>query len=317
MTYVTIVLVLALVFVNGFTDAPTAIATAVSTHAISVRRAIALSALMNFLGMLAGTVFAPRLLTSVVGIADGLTPAHAAAATAAAMASCILFAVAASVFGIPTSESHGMLAGAIGASCAYLGVDALVSEGAKAAVFGLFFALAAGVGCGVLFAKILHTVCEKAEQKRLQTLARFGAGMSAFLHGAQDGQKFLGMFLLCGVAQTPQTAFLPIALTLTIGTALGGRRILTRLSELVPLSVSDGLAAEGGSIAVVLFATLAGIPVSTTHAKTATMVGAGAAKGRRAIRVRSAFWMVLSWILTFPVCGALGFGFVRLFFAQI
>lgn len=313
MPYLTGALILALVFVNGWTDAPNAIATAVTTRALSVRLAVVLCAACNLAGLLLGVLFAPAVLDTMVQLSEGLTEGEAEIASAAAMAACVLWAVAAWYFGIPTSESHGMLAGAIGGSAVFLGTNALHSSAARLSLFGLMLALVLGWVLGALLDLLLYRICRNVSRihamPHIRRLQRLGAVASACLHGAQDGQKFLGMLLLCGLTTSPRIASLPVALLLTCGTALGGFRIIKRVGSLVPLSPVQGLAAEGGSVVTLLLATLFGIPVSTTHAKTAAILGAG---GKRRMRVGSVLAMVAAWIATFPICGLLGYFFAHL-----
>ena len=149
-----------------------------------------------------------------------------------------------------------------------------------------------------------------------------GAAAMAFLHGAQDGQKFMGIFLLaCTLAagggsggfRIPPWLMVLCASVMALGTLIGGRRIVDTLGRgMGELSPREGFAADLGGAACLLACTLAGLPVSTTHAKTAAMLGAGAACGRGADR--RVFWeMALAWLLTFPGCGLLGFFLSRLF----
>ncbi len=316
MAFVSGALILALVFVNGWTDAPNAIATAVSTRALTVKSAVRLCAICNLLGILGGVLLAPRVLDTILGLGDGLGAAETQACICAAMSAAVLWSVAAWMFGIPTSESHGMLAGAIGASAAVIGGRAFAAPGTKATIFGLFFALLFSFACGVLCCRLFARFWRENDAKtatRVRVLSRMGAAASALLHGAQDGQKFLGMFLLCGLVTNPLTALPVTALLLTLGTALGGIRILRRMEGLVPLAGTDGLAAECASVCTVFVASATGVPVSTTHAKTAGILGSGAARRPKEISVRSTAEMVAAWIATFPVCGMLGFLLAQLF----
>ena len=201
-----------------------------------------------------------------------------------------------------------MLAGAVGGCAVFVGADALHSAAARLALLGLFLALGMGAVFGHVLNRAIHSVCRPLPRARamrsIRRLQRLGAVASACLHGAQDGQKFLGMLVLCGCCRVPALAVLPIALLLTGGTALGGFRIIKRVGELVPLTPAQGLAAEGGSVITLLLATLLGIPVSTTHTKTAATVGAS---GRRRMRIGSALAMGVAWIATFPICGLLSY----------
>ena len=154
-----------------------------------------------------------------------------------------------------------------------------------------------------------------------------GAALAAFLHGAQDGQKFLGIFLLGtalargqGGQSSPLIPLWLMALCagfMALGTLMGGRRIIDRVGrEMVSLGPREGLAADLGSIACLLGATALGLPVSTTHTRTCALLGVGSAGGGRVDR-RVAGEVALAWLLTFPGCGAVGYWSARLFLAVL
>ena len=260
----TCLLVLAVVLVNGWTDAPNAIATVVSTGVLSFRRAVALAAACNLLGVLAMTTINATVAETVYSIAD-FGPDRAAA---------------------------------LSALCAAL-----------------------GWWVGGLCRRLLERLHPSLPLCRRGQLA--GAGAMAFLHGAQDGQKFLGVFLLGaalaqggGVGQTfsvPGWLMLLCAAVMALGTAMGGRRIIETVGrDMVILAPQEGLAADLGGGLCLLLCTRAGLPVSTTHAKTAAILGAGSAGGGTVNR-RVAARIALTWLFTFPGCGLLGFLLASLF----
>ena len=308
----TCALVLAVVLVNGWTDAPNAIAAAVGAGALSFRRAALLAAACNLLGALVMTAVnaaACNLLGALVmtavnasvaetlyDMADfGSSPADALPALCAALCAIVVWAAAAWRFGVPTSESHALAAGLSGAALALPGGLSNLRPGPW----------------GRILLGLAPALCRRGQIA--------GAAVMAFLHGAQDGQKFLGVFLLAaslagghtaGFAPEPGLTLL-CAAVMALGTALGGRRIVDTVGrDMVRLGPAEGLAADLGGGLCLLFCTLAGLPVSTTHAKTAAILGAGAGGGvNRAVAGR----IVRTWLWTFPGCGLLGFLLASLF----
>ena len=296
-------LTLGVLLVNGWTDAPNAIATAVASGALPFSAAAALAAVCDLLGAL------PAVTETVLDLARFGGDRQAALwALCAALGAVVLWSTAAWVFGLPTSESHGLLAGLTGAALAL--EDGAVDVRTWTRVL---LALPLSMALGWLLAKALTARPGKPRSASFCRLAqRVGAAAMALLHGAQDGQKFLGIFLLglslaagwerpAGPAPLWLTALCAGAMAL--GTALGGRRIVDTVGrDMVALDPSRGLAADLAGAGSLLVCTLLGLPVSTTHTKTAAILGAG----------RRPDWSVarsiaLAWALTFPVCGLLGF----------
>jgi len=309
-------LVLGVMAVNGFTDAPNAIASVVSTGALPFRRAVALAAVCDFLGAVTLCALYPTVARTVLELADfGGDPAAALTALEASFLAIILWAVLAWRFGLPTSESHGLLAGLTGACAARFGDFSHVSTGAWAKVLaGLVLSTLCGALAGRLAAARLKEARLGPGLVRLGQL--LGAGMTAFFHGAQDGQKFIALFLLCralgrGEAGETFTISLPVcalcAGCMAAGTALGGRRIIDTVTrDLTNLTPKAALAADLGSGTCLLAASLLGLPVSTTHTKLSALWGAGKGDAPAGAGV------LLAWLATFPVCFSLAWGLTKL-----
>lgn len=302
-------LVLAVIFVNGWTDAPNAIATAVGSGALSFRRAVWLAAICNFAGAAVSALLFPAVAATVGDLVVFSDRQAALTVLCAAMLSIVAWAVLAWRFGLPTSESHALLAGLSGGALAIGGQAAALNGGTWAKVLaGMALSLAAGAlaarGCRRLLAR-----------RRLNHVAwqRFAAAVMALLHGVQDGQKFLALLLLAdGLGGGDPSPSLPLLMltagTMAVGTALGGRPIVEKVGcGLAQLSPADGLAADLGAGAVLLGCSALGLPVSTTHAKVAAVWGAG-----RHASSRVALQMVGAWALTFPACALLAFLLTKL-----
>lgn len=331
---ITVILTMAVVFVNGWTDAPNAIATCISTRSMSPRAAIVMAAIFNFFGVLVMTLLNATVAQTIYGMVDfGGDPGTALVALCAALFAIVIWATAAWWFGIPTSESHALIAGITGAAIALQGGLSGVnpSEWVKV-IYGLFLSVIMGFPLGWFIVKFLETTCHNMSRKRTTKFFQKaqivgGAGM-AFMHGAQDGQKFMGVFML-GVFlaqgqanvtefQIPMWLIILISAVMALGTSIGGYRIIKAVGmDMVKLEKYQGFSADLAAVISLFTASVLGLPVSTTHTKTTAIMGVGAAK-----RVSNVNWgivkeMALAWLLTFPGCGLIGylmaFLFLRIF----
>lgn len=330
MLMVSTILTLGVILVNGWTDAPNAIATCVSTRAIEVRKAIIMAAIFNFLGVLVMTSVNASVAFTIYNMVDFGGDAHLALiALCAAMAAIVIWATAAWYFGIPTSESHALIAGVSGAAVAiqnsFQGING--AEWIKV-IYGIFLSTLLGFVLGFISSKL--TVCLFRNQNRLKSEKFFsgaqvaGGAAMAFMHGAQDGQKFMAIFLL-GAAmangQAETTSFsVPIWLMILcsavmgFGTSIGGYRIIKSVGmDMVKLKPYQGFAADLSATLCLLLSSLTGIPVSTTHTKTTAIMGVGAARRMSNVNWSVVKELVLTWVFTFPGCGLLGFGMAKLF----
>ncbi len=327
---VTVILTLAVILVNGWTDAPNAIATAVSTRAIAPRRAIIMAAVFNFLGILVMTTINKTVAETIYNMVDFGDNAHEAlVALCAAMVAIVVWAIAAWAFGIPTSESHALIAGLTGAAIAIHGGLGGVngSEWVKV-LYGLGLSTFLGFGMGYCVVKLVEAMFRKADRRKttgfFQKAQVGGAAAMAFMHGAQDGQKFMGVFLL-GLAlangNTSTTTFeIPFWLILLcsammgLGTSIGGYRIIKAVGmDMVKLETYQGFSADIAGAGCLLVSSLIGIPVSTTATKTTAIMGVGAARSVRSVNWGIVKDMMLTWVMTFPGCGLIGFLMARLF----
>lgn len=327
---ITVILTLGVIFVNGWTDAPNAIATCISTRSLNPRAAIVMAAIFNFLGVLVMTLFNATVAQTIYSMVDfGGNSHNALVSLCAALFSIVLWATAAWWFGIPTSESHALIAGISGAAIAVQGGFSGINpdEWIKV-IYGLFLSVLMGFILGWIIVKLIETIFGGFNRKKttvfFQNAQVFGSAGMAFMHGAQDGQKFMGVFLL-GVflaqGNTDATQFnIPFwlialcSLVMALGTSIGGYRIIKAVGmDMVKLEKYQGFSADLAAAISLFTASVLGLPVSTTHTKTTSIMGVGAAK-----RLKNVNWgvvkdMASAWILTFPGCGIIGYLMAKLF----
>lgn len=327
---ITVLLTLAVILVNGWTDAPNAIATCVSTRAIAPKPAIMMAAVFNFAGVFVMTMVNATVAQTIYKMVNFEGDSrNALIALCAAMVAIVLWATAAWIFGIPTSESHALIAGISGAAIALQnsisGING--SEWVKVLI-GLALSTFLGFSMGWIAVKTTELICKKMNRQQtgpfFQKAQIGGAAAMAFMHGAQDGQKFMGVFML-GIFlargdSTVSNFTIPVWLmflcsaVMALGTSIGGYRIIKAVGmDMVKLETYQGFAADVAGAGCILISSLTGIPVSTTHTKTTAIMGVGSAK-----RLSNVNWgvvkeMVLTWILTFPGCGLIGFLMAKLF----
>ena len=327
---VTVLLTLGVIFVNGWTDAPNAIATAVTTRSINIRPAIIMSAVFNFLGVLLMTMINSSVASTISNMVDfGTDTQMALVALCAAFFSIVVYSVGASIFGIPTSESHSLIAGLTGAALAVQGgLDGVNGQEWIKVIYGLVLSLALGFALGWGICKALTIICANMDRRRTNKAFKyaqiFGAAAMSFMHGAQDGQKFIGVLLLgvafCNGQPDLVNAAIPIwlmmlcSITMGVGTSVGGEKIIKSVGmDMVKLETFQGFSADLAGAVCILLSTLTGIPVSTTHTKTSAIMGVGAVKRLSAINFSVVKDMMLTWVFTFPGCGLISFVMAKVF----
>lgn len=333
-----IVLVLGVVFVNGWTDAPNAIGSAVGTRAMTPRSAILMAVVFNFLGVLLMTSISAKVADTISNMVDltgsstqSLTSnGNAIIVLAAAMFAIVVWATGAWYFGIPTSESHSLIAGLTGAALALGGFSSVNAQAWVKVLVGLGISSVLGFLLGWILVRIIEKIAWNANRFRAERIFHklqvAAAALMAFLHGAQDGQKFMGVFMLAlflnGSADKAAdgTFIIPIwvmalcSLIMGLGTLVGGKRIIKTVGiDMVKMRTYQGFTSDFAASICLLLASLTGLPVSTTHTKTTAVMGVAASR-----RVSSVDWgiakeMILAWVLTFPGCGLLGFLMAKLF----
>lgn len=293
---VTVILTIGVILVNGWTDAPNAIATCISTRAIKPKNAIIMAAVFNFLGVFVMTLINKSVAMTISNMVDFGTDVRASSiALSGALASIVIWATAAWYFGIPTSESHALIAGLTGAAVAYFnsfkGVNP--AEWMKV-IFGLLLSTFGGFFLGWGLSKLIVLIFKDKDRRRTNKTFRNaqigGAAAMAFMHGAQDGQKFIAVFIIgmalangqavSGSVDIPVWLMLFCSLLMALGTSIGGYRIIKAVGmDMVKLEAYQGFSADLAAALSLLAASLfKGLPVSTTHTKTTAIMGVGAAR---------------------------------------
>lgn len=321
---IVIVLALAFDFINGFHDTANAIATSVSTRAISPTNAIIMAAVLNFLGAMVSTGVAKTIGGDiVVGHIDQPI-------IIAGLVGAIIWNLLTWVIGLPSSSSHALIGGMIGGVLlSPLGADGLNMQGIGKIVIALVASPVVGGIIGFIIMSIMFRVFHGANPSK--TNARFKkmqiltAATMAFSHGSNDAQKSMGIITLALVSggvltefEVPDIVKILCATAMAVGTSVGGWSIIKTVGgKIFKLEPINGFAADLNSSIVVFTATLLHLPVSTTHVVSGSIMGVGAAKRINAVRWGVAQQMVMAWVLTIPctaVMGALAYKVVMALF---
>lgn len=322
-TYLLLVAVIVLAtvfdFINGFHDTANAIATSVSTRVLSPKKAVIMAASLNLLGALTGTAVAKTVGVGLVDIG-----AITQVTVIAALLSAILWDLITWYLGLPTSSSHALLASILGASVATAGTEVIIQKG----VYKVLIALILSPIIGLLFGFLLMLLLMKLfghspiafVNKFFNKLQIVSAAYMAFSHGNNDAQKTMGIITMALVSyyklpgfDVPFWVMLLCATAMALGTALGGWRIIKTLGmRLVHLQPIHGFAAEASAGTIIEIASRFGLPLSTTHIISSTIMGVGATKRLSAVRWGIALNIVIAWVLTLPMCAVFAWGIYKL-----
>ena len=309
-----VILAIAFDYINGFHDTANAIATSVATKALHPRHAIAMAAAFNFIGAFAGTAVAKTIGKSLV---DEATTTQTI--VAAALVGAIVWNLITWRWGIPSSSSHALIGGLLGATLIAVGPQALLVEGIIGkVVVPLVTSPLAGFGIGFVLMIALYWIFRGFARKPLARVFRvlqvFSAGYMAFAHGSNDAQKTMGIITLAlfaaGVIPTvdvPTWVILVAATAISAGTAVGGWRIMKTMGHrVVELEPIHGFAAETTAATVLLATAHLGMPVSTTHVISSAIMGVGSSRGTRAVRWGVARRILAAWVITIPITAVVG-----------
>jgi PiT family inorganic phosphate transporter len=311
-----VVLILAVTFdyINGFHDTANAIATSVSTRALKPEQAILLSATANFVGALSGTAVAKTIASGLAVTPDG---PQGQIIVAAALVGAIAWNLLTWRIGIPSSSSHALIGGLLGAVLVASGISAIKLEGVRDKVLvPLVLSPVLGVVIGfslmVLLLNLLQHAHPRKLNERFRRLQILSATYMAFSHGSNDAQKTMGIITLAlfsaGLLATPDVPLWVIVLAATaisFGTAAGGWRIIKTMGQrVVKLDPIHGFAAETTAATIIFGASHFGMPVSTTHVISSAIIGVGSSDRFSAVRWGVAGNIIIAWILTLPASGA-------------
>jgi PiT family inorganic phosphate transporter len=306
-------------FVGGFTDAANAIATSVGTRAFTPGQAVMVAGVFELLGALTGTAVALTIGTGVVR-PELLTQG----AVVAALAGAMTWSLMTYRFGIPVSETHGLIGGILGVGLLYAGPEGIIWGGVLPVLLAIIASPALGVVGGMVMLILVRAVFGRTHRSTgvawTRNLQRLSAVYMAFSHGRNDAQKPMGVLTLALVVylgfpsdEVPLWVILSIGVVAAMGVAVGGWRIIRTLGmRITGLDSAQGFAAETSAATVLQLATQFGIPVSTTHTITSAIVGVGAVSNWRSIRWILVMEIVSSWVLTLPATILFGYLFAAL-----
>lgn len=307
-----------LMLVNGWTDAPVTVATAVSSKAVSFNRAVLLSAISNLLGGITMCFFGRSVAVSVYEI-SGLSgqSAEALPCLIAAVLTVVAWSLLALKFGLPTSESHALLSSLSGSGVAAIGFAAINTAEWLKVVIGLAVTTYPLVILSYFTATAVKNKL-KLGNNRFKRLQIIGALLSSFSHGAQDSQKFAAVLAVALSLTRPNTVdggtvFVPNWTVLfsvgmiTAGTFLGGRKIVNSIKEFAPNDPQAGFFADFTSAITLSVLSVFGVPAATTVAKTMAILGAGMVSTPKLQEKKSLIKMLVVWGLTFPACFIISF----------
>ena len=327
---VTLVIVIATAlafdFTNGFHDTANVVATSISTRAMSPRVAVGLAALLNFVGAFISLEVAATVAKGIVN-ADAITPTIVFAGLIGAIAWNLITWY----YGLPSSSSHALIGGVVGAMIAAVGTSAVDGESLVAKVFvpALIAPIVAFSAAGLAIL-IAYRVVGRLRPGPVNRGFRLGqvvsGGMLALAHGTNDAQKTMGIITLALIAHgnidannfhVPTWVVVSSATAIALGTYSGGWRIIRTMgSRIIKMDTAQGFSAQSAGAAVILASSHFGYPLSTTHVISGGVMGAGAARRLSAVKWGVAGNMMVAWLLTIPMAGLIGgvaYGITRIF----
>ncbi len=303
------VMVLACALVNGWTDAPVAITTVVATKSLSIKKAAVMAGIFNLLGSIIFIFINQNVALTVFNIADfSENYSCSLSLIISSLAAVNIWAIVAWFFGIPTSESHGILAALSGASFyIHKSFNGINMQAWVKVFIGMFLSIVIGFILGLIFTKTFSK--KQMSDYKIKSLQILSSAFLAFMHGAQDSQKFAGLFMLVlfnkqfsNAITLPFWSAVLIGLIISIGTSIGGGRIINKTgTKMVELNTISGLSANFSSSFAMLFSSILGLAVSTTHSSAASLLGSTIGAKKR-VSKKDTLDLIIAWALTFPAC---------------
>lgn len=313
LSFITFILILAVAFVNGWTDAPNSVAACVATGVLPLNKALNLAAISDFAGSVTFGILNKKVTETVFELASFSDNKYSFNISIfSVMLSVVVFAVSAWYIGFPTSESHAILAGIFGTSVCINGGFGNIDYYQWLNTFaGLFVSITSGFIISFFITKIYGKMSDNIDSKKLSVYQILLGMFTAFMHGAQDSQKFTAIAIsVFNSDNKNKMSFIIIHITvaciISFGILMGGDRIIKKVgNDLVKLNGVQGFSADFSGALCILCATVIGIPVSTTHIKTSALIGAGSVNGD--VNKNTAYQLILSWVLTFPICSLISY----------
>lgn len=311
-------MIIILIFTNAITDAPNAIATLVGTKVMSFRKAAKLSSIFNFVGIIVMSFVNISVANCISSMVDLKDSENGMIVLLAGMIAVILFALVAMRFGIPTSETHGLIAGLTGATVAVYGWNSVSLYEWRNVLVGLVWSIVGTMVIGYMIARMFKRIVN-LKNENIEKWQVVGCCGMSFMHGAQDGQKFIGILIL--FFSLVRNSYIPTqinplnyagiivytAFIMAMGVSIGGKKIVDNIgSEMVGLDNKQALMSDITTVVALFVASLTGIPVSTTHAKTVSIIAVGNSEKSKVNR-KKVLSIAKAWFWNFPISGMIGY----------
>ena len=313
------ILILGVLLVNSLTDAPNTIVTCISTRALDTKKATIMGVVCNFLGVFVTALLDAKVAYTIYNMVNfGENTSNALIALCVTMFTIVIWAYLTGKYGIPTSQSHSLIAGLTGASIAINGnLNGINGHEWLKVIYGIIIAVVLSFFLGFIIARAIEKICKNMDRRKTNKFFKgtqvFGAAAMSFLNGAQDGQKFMGVFMLgvClanGITGT-NTFVIPLWLVLvcsffmTVGIPFGVKKITKKVGlKMTKIEAYQGTSADIASGIVLIISLVFGLPMSTTQSKNTAVMGVGASRRLSNVNWNVVKEMLLAWTLTFPGC---------------
>ena len=320
MIYFTGILIICLVFTNAITDAPNAISTIVGTKVLSFRKAAFISAIFNSVGIIAMCFINFSVAKNMASLIKFDGTGNGILIIFSGMISTVLFSCITLKCGIPTSETHGLVSGLIGAGIALNSYNIVNKIELLKIILGLFWSIFITYFICKLLKKLLKYTLEKCAKNRIKKFQLVSCLILSFMHGAQDGLKFIGIFIIyyCSLKNliipdylNPSQFFwiiILVASSMAIGVGIGGKTIVENVgTKITSLTNVDAIITDISTGISLFLASIFGIPLSTSHCKTISIISIG-----EKVNIKNVYEIIKAWIVTFPVCFFISFFITKL-----